>query len=69
MATTPSPDRRRSADEVNQEIRALWLSAGGRLRPDERLVYEQLVTEWAEAEAEAERDADATADSSPTHAA
>ncbi|WP_369216119.1 hypothetical protein [Streptomyces flavofungini] len=65
MATTPSPDRRRTADEVNEEIRALWLSAGGRLRPDERLVYEQLVTEWAEAEAQAE----ATADPSPTHAA
>ncbi|ATL29171.1 hypothetical protein [Streptomyces formicae] len=59
MATTPSPDRRRTADEVNEEIRALWLGAGGRLRPDERLVYERLVTEWAEAEAK----------SSSTHAA
>ncbi|MET7361053.1 hypothetical protein ABZS76_21770 [Streptomyces sp. NPDC005562] len=59
MATTHSPDRRRTADEVNAEIRALWLRAGGRLRPDERLVYERLVTEWAEAEA----------NSSPTHAA
>ncbi|MEU7578474.1 hypothetical protein ACFWZ2_20775 [Streptomyces sp. NPDC059002] len=59
MATTPSPDRRRTADEVNEEIRALWLRAGGRLRPDERRVYERLVTEWAEAEA----------NSSPTHAA
>ncbi|MEU5578563.1 MULTISPECIES: hypothetical protein [Streptomyces] len=59
MATTPSPARRRTADEVNEEIRALWLGAGGRLRPDERRVYEQLVTEWAEAEA----------DASPTHAA
>ncbi|MCX4665681.1 hypothetical protein OG453_03160 [Streptomyces sp. NBC_01381] len=55
MATTPSPDRRRTADEVNEEIRALWLHAGGRLRPDERLVYERLVTEWAEAEAHASR--------------
>ncbi|MBM7167992.1 hypothetical protein JQK87_06125 [Streptomyces sp. G44] len=59
MATTPSSTRRRTADEVNEEIRALWLGAGGRLRPDERRVYEQLVTEWAEAEA----------DTSPTHAA
>ncbi|TGB09563.1 hypothetical protein [Streptomyces sp. MZ04] len=55
MATIPPPDRRRTADEVNEEIRALWLHAGGRLRPDERLVYERLVTEWAEAEANSSR--------------
>ncbi|MFJ9041661.1 hypothetical protein ACIRF8_34470 [Streptomyces sp. NPDC102406] len=39
----------RSADEVNEQIRNLWLRAGGRLRAEQRAQYERLVTEWAEA--------------------
>ncbi|MFG2498451.1 hypothetical protein ACGFSB_09600 [Streptomyces sp. NPDC048441] len=55
MTTTPdTPDRpRRSAAEVNEEIRALWLSTGGYLRPEQHLEYERLVAEWAEATATA----------------
>ncbi|MFE6165166.1 hypothetical protein ACFQ7F_40345 [Streptomyces sp. NPDC056486] len=50
MTTTPdTPDRPRSAAEVNEEIRALWLRTGGYLRPEQHLVYEKLVAEWAEA--------------------
>ncbi|MFE0099355.1 hypothetical protein [Streptomyces sp. NPDC059009] len=50
MTTTPAtPDGPRSAAEVNEEIRALWLRAGGRLRPEQSREYERLVTEWAEA--------------------
>ncbi|MFI6345354.1 hypothetical protein [Streptomyces sp. NPDC050560] len=39
----------RSAAEVNEQIRALWLRAGGTLSTDQRREYETLVTEWAEA--------------------
>jgi hypothetical protein len=39
----------RSADEVNEQIRGLWLRAGGRLSAEQRTQYELLVTEWAEA--------------------
>jgi hypothetical protein len=39
----------RSAAEVNEQIRALWLRAGGTLSTDQRREYEALVTEWAEA--------------------
>ncbi|MFJ6573635.1 hypothetical protein ACIQNU_40175 [Streptomyces sp. NPDC091292] len=39
----------RSADALNEEIRDLWLRAGGRLSADERRTYEALVTEWAAA--------------------
>ncbi|MFF2654718.1 hypothetical protein [Streptomyces sp. NPDC058045] len=39
----------RSASEVNDQIRALWLSAGGTLSAAQRRQYEVLVTEWAEA--------------------
>ncbi|GHJ39056.1 hypothetical protein [Streptomyces sp. TS71-3] len=39
----------RSSAEVNEQIRALWLRAGGTLSTDQRRVYEALVTEWAEA--------------------
>ena len=53
MATTPTtPDRPRSAAEVNEEIRALWLRTGGQLRPEQHSEYERLVTEWAEARAD-----------------
>ncbi|MET9012257.1 hypothetical protein ABZX74_15260 [Streptomyces olivaceoviridis] len=39
----------RSAAEVNEQIRALWLRAGGTLSAQERAEYELLVIEWAEA--------------------
>jgi hypothetical protein len=39
----------RSAAEVNEQIRALWLRAGGSLSAQERAEYELLVVEWAEA--------------------
>ncbi|MET9442202.1 hypothetical protein [Streptomyces sp. NPDC006610] len=39
----------RSAAEVNELIRALWLRAGGSLSPQERAEYELLVVEWAAA--------------------
>ncbi|MFD8818127.1 hypothetical protein ACFV23_43235 [Streptomyces sp. NPDC059627] len=49
-----SPDSRtpgsvRSAAEVNEHIRALWLRAGGTLSAQERTEYELLVVEWAAA--------------------
>ncbi|MEV5954463.1 hypothetical protein AB0M11_11920 [Streptomyces sp. NPDC051987] len=49
-----SPDSRtpgsvRSAAEVNERIRALWLRAGGTLSAQDRAEYELLVVEWAEA--------------------
>ncbi|WP_155056692.1 hypothetical protein [Streptomyces blattellae] len=39
----------RSAAEVNEQIRALWLRAGGSLSAQERAEYELLVVEWATA--------------------
>ncbi|WP_225827949.1 hypothetical protein [Streptomyces naphthomycinicus] len=45
----PSPGSVRSAAEVNEQIRALWLRAGGTLSAQERAEYELLVIEWAEA--------------------
>ncbi|MFG3636024.1 hypothetical protein [Streptomyces huasconensis] len=39
----------RSSAELNERIRGLWLRAGGRLTPEQRREYEQLVTEWAAA--------------------
>ncbi|GHC75492.1 hypothetical protein [Streptomyces flavofungini] len=61
MATNPASESRRTADEVNEEIRALWLRCGGRLSTEQRREYQRLVTEWATAEAESH--------SSPTRAA
>ncbi|MEU9990775.1 hypothetical protein AB0E10_29085 [Streptomyces sp. NPDC048045] len=43
------PGSVRSAAEVNEQIRALWLRAGGTLSAQEREEYELLVVEWAEA--------------------
>ncbi|MFE7977369.1 hypothetical protein [Streptomyces shenzhenensis] len=43
------PGSVRSAAEVNEQIRALWLRAGGSLSASERAEYELLVVEWAEA--------------------
>ncbi|MFC8200102.1 hypothetical protein ACFWBR_37435 [Streptomyces sp. NPDC060006] len=39
----------RSSDEVNDEIRALWLRAGGTLSGEQRRAYQRLVLEWASA--------------------
>ncbi|MFF0138562.1 hypothetical protein ACFYRN_19230 [Streptomyces sp. NPDC005227] len=54
---TPNPDSPgsvRSADELNDAIRALWIRAAGRtLTPNERSEYERLVAEWAAAIGEA----------------
>ncbi|MEU1267950.1 hypothetical protein [Streptomyces sp. NPDC005799] len=44
-----APGSVRSAAEVNEQIRALWLRAGGSLSAQERTEYELLVVEWAEA--------------------
>ncbi|WP_255950310.1 hypothetical protein [Streptomyces odontomachi] len=49
MPTTPEPVPARSAAAVNEEIRALWLRAGGRLSTEQRRVYERLVAEWSAA--------------------
>ncbi|BFO19702.1 hypothetical protein SHKM778_60900 [Streptomyces sp. KM77-8] len=43
------PGSARSAAEVNEQIRALWLRAGGSLSAQERERYELLVVEWAAA--------------------
>ncbi|QZZ32552.1 hypothetical protein A7X85_06450 [Streptomyces sp. ST1015] len=47
MSITVEPLTERSAAEVNEEIRALWLRSGGILRGDQREEYQRLVTEWA----------------------
>ncbi|MFI0091371.1 hypothetical protein [Streptomyces bobili] len=39
----------RSAAELNEQIRALWMRAGGTLSPQERAEYELLVVAWAAA--------------------
>ncbi|POX47636.1 hypothetical protein C3489_29155 [Streptomyces sp. Ru71] len=39
----------RSAAEVNERIRALWMRAGGSLSEQERAEYELLVVQWAAA--------------------
>lgn len=43
------PGSVRSAAELNEQIRALWLRAGGSLTAQERAEYEALVVEWAKA--------------------
>ncbi|MEV0209500.1 hypothetical protein AB0H97_30315 [Streptomyces sp. NPDC050788] len=45
----PASVRLRSAAEVNEQIRALWMRAGGTLSAQERAEYELLVVEWAAA--------------------
>ncbi|MGW1270830.1 hypothetical protein [Streptomyces sp. NPDC002491] len=47
--TSASPGSVRSAAEVNERIRALWMRAGGSLSTQERAEYELLVVEWASA--------------------
>ncbi|MHB9863216.1 hypothetical protein [Streptomyces sp. YIM S03343] len=44
-----APGSVRSAAELNEQIRALWLRAGGRLSAQERAEYELLVVRWAAA--------------------
>ena len=44
-----APGSVRSAYDVNEQIRALWLRAGGSLSTQEREEYELLVVEWAKA--------------------
>ncbi|AZS88564.1 hypothetical protein ACIQKE_20245 [Streptomyces griseoviridis] len=47
------PGSVRSAAEVNEQIRSLWLRARGTLSTQEREEYELLVVEWAAAIREA----------------
>lgn len=49
MSTTVEPASDRSADEVNEEIRALWHRSGGTLNGEQREEYRRLVLEWASA--------------------
>ncbi|MBA2951976.1 hypothetical protein [Streptomyces himalayensis] len=49
MIPTERSGSARSAAEVNEQIRALWQRAGGRLSVEQRREYERLVTEWAAA--------------------
>jgi hypothetical protein len=49
MSTSVEPATERSADEVNEEIRALWLRSGGTLNGEQRAEYQRLVLEWAAA--------------------
>ncbi len=49
MSTTVEFASERSADEVNEEIRALWRRAGGTLSGEQREEYQRLVLEWAAA--------------------
>ncbi|WP_338693470.1 hypothetical protein V2W30_03155 [Streptomyces sp. Q6] len=47
MSATYSLRARRSADELNAQIRLLMLRSGGWLNDDQRREYEVLVAEWA----------------------
>ncbi|MHB9857262.1 hypothetical protein [Streptomyces sp. YIM S03343] len=47
MSTTVESPTERSADEVNEEIRALWRRSGGTLNGEQREEYRRLVMEWA----------------------
>ncbi|MBA4860639.1 hypothetical protein H1V43_04450 [Streptomyces sp. PSKA54] len=50
MSPSPQPSGSvRSASAVNEQIRELWLRAGGTLSAEERVEYEKLVMEWAAA--------------------
>ncbi|MFF4794026.1 hypothetical protein [Streptomyces sp. NPDC001276] len=44
-----APGSVRSAAELNEQIRSLWLRSGGSLSTQEREEYELLVVEWATA--------------------
>ncbi|WP_307624334.1 hypothetical protein [Streptomyces sp. V3I7] len=47
MSTTVAAAPERSAAEVNEEIRALWIRSGGTLSVEQREEYQRLVLEWA----------------------
>ncbi|WP_432136440.1 MULTISPECIES: hypothetical protein [unclassified Streptomyces] len=47
MSTSVESVSERSAVEVNEEIRALWLRSGGTLSVEQREEYQRLVMEWA----------------------
>ncbi|MFF0221480.1 hypothetical protein [Streptomyces sp. NPDC004629] len=49
MSTTVEAASERSAAEVNEQIRALWLRSGGTLSVEQREEYRRLVLEWAAA--------------------
>lgn len=49
MSTSVESPSDRSADEVNEEIRALWFRSGGTLSGEQREEYQRLVLEWAAA--------------------
>ncbi|GGX99874.1 hypothetical protein [Streptomyces minutiscleroticus] len=49
MSEITTPGSVRSAAAVNEQIRSLWIRAGGYLSAQERAEYELLVVEWAEA--------------------
>jgi Na+/H+-translocating membrane pyrophosphatase len=49
MSTSVESATERSAEEVNEEIRALWLRSGGTLNGEQREEYRRLVLEWAAA--------------------
>ncbi|MEU3982091.1 hypothetical protein AB0F77_18640 [Streptomyces sp. NPDC026672] len=49
MSTSVETASERSAAEVNEEIRALWLRSGGTLSVEQREEYQRLVLEWAAA--------------------
>lgn len=40
---------RPASELLNEQIRDLWMRAGGRLTAEQRSTYEQLVTQWAAA--------------------
>jgi hypothetical protein len=44
-----TPGSVRSAATLNEQIRALWIRAGGSLSAQERAEYELLVVQWAAA--------------------
>ncbi|MDT0573264.1 hypothetical protein RM704_38390 [Streptomyces sp. DSM 3412] len=46
---SPARGSVRSADDLNDRIRALWRHAGASLSAQERAEYELLVVEWAAA--------------------
>ncbi|MEV8554062.1 hypothetical protein [Streptomyces glaucescens] len=48
MSTSVETVSERSAAEVNEEIRALWLRSGGTLNTEQREEYQRLVMEWAD---------------------
>ncbi|MDG9710956.1 hypothetical protein [Streptomyces sp. DH10] len=54
MSTTVETSSQRTADEVNEEIRALWRRSGGTLSVEQREEYQRLVLEWAAAAPQSE---------------